>query len=312
MILPDFLEFNESGLYCKAGGFYLDPKLPVLHAVISHAHGDHARKGNSQVYAVPPTAAIVQHRFKKNAAKSFHLIPFYQSFEIGGVRLTFIPAGHILGSAQVLMEYQGVKYLYTGDYKLQTDASCEPIEFVQADVLITETTFADPGVIHPDPVEEIKKLNSFQYNVLLGAYALGKSQRLIHLIHEHCPERKILVHHTILPLNKIYESFSFLPQIYEPYNRRLMKDAGQGLVYIVPPMTFNSYFRAKNVVRVFASGWRHRQESGGMELFISDHADWNDILYTIEQVQPKEIWTLHGNGSFLKQHFQDRLPVKIL
>jgi len=312
MILPDFLKFNESGLYCRAGDFYLDPQQPVMHAVISHAHGDHARRGNSQVYATRPTAVVMQHRFKKNAAKDFHLIPFHQPFTIGDVHLTFIPAGHILGSAQVLMEYQGVKYLYTGDYKLQHDEACEPIEFVKADVLITETTFADPKVQHPDPVEEIKKLNEFPHNVLLGAYALGKSQRLIHLIYQHCPQRKILVHHSILPLNKIYESFSFLRPVYEPYNRRLMKDTDQGLVYIVPPMTFNSYFRAKNVVRVFASGWQHRQEAGGLELFVSDHADWNDILYTIEQVQPSEVWTLHGSGKFLKQHFEGRLTVKIL
>lgn len=312
MILPDFLEFNEWGLFCKAGGFYLDPQQPVLHAVISHAHGDHARKGNANVYCTAPTAAVMRCRFKKNAARDFHIFTFDEPFELGGVRVTFIPAGHILGSAQVLMEHQGVRYLYTGDYKLQDDPACEPVEFVQADVLITETTFADPRVAHPDPVEEIKKLNNFQHNILLGAYALGKSQRLIHLLHQHCPQRKILVHHTILPLNKIYESFSFLPPVYEPYNRRLMKDAGQGLVYIVPPMTFNSYFRAKNVVRIFASGWQHRQESGGMGLFISDHADWNDILYTVEQVKPQEIWTLHGDGHFLKQHFQAVIPVKVL
>src|SRR5690606_37172973 len=143
-------------------------------------------------------------------------------------------------------------------FKLQQDATCEPAEIVGAVVLITETTFANPNVAHPDPVTEIEKLNSFSHNILLGAYALGKSQRLIHLINEYCPGRRILVHHSILPLNKIYESFSFLPGRYEPYNRRLMKDTGTGLVYIVPPMTFDSYFRAKNVVRVFASGWQPR------------------------------------------------------
>ncbi|HQS05939.1 MAG TPA: exonuclease, partial [Daejeonella sp.] len=93
--------------------------------------------------------------------------------------ICFIPAGHILGSAQVLMEYKGVRYLYTGDYKLQDDATCEKIEFVKADVLITESTFADPAVQHPSVSDEIKKLNLFNHNVLLGAYSLGKAQRLI-------------------------------------------------------------------------------------------------------------------------------------
>ena len=312
MIIPDFLELNDSGLYCRSGDFYLDPKEPVAIAVISHAHGDHAVRGNQTVYCTDATAAIMNLRYKREAGQEFHTCGFKQPFLINGVQITFIPAGHILGSAQVLLEYKGIRYLYTGDYKLQEDKTCEPIEFREADVLITETTFAHPDTKHPDPVTEIKKLNSSEHNVLLGAYSLGKAQRLINLINTHCPQRKILVHHTILPLNKVYELHDFPPGKYEPYNRKLMKQPGQGYVYIVPPMTFDGFLRTKNVLRVFASGWKKLQHNNDLELLISDHVDWSDILSMISEVKPKEIWTLHGDGTNLKDYFTNQIPIKIL
>ncbi|MDB5011890.1 MAG: exonuclease, partial [Daejeonella sp.] len=212
----------------------------------------------------------------------------------------------------ILLIYDDIKYLYTGDYKLQGDSTCEQIEFVEADVLITETTFANPEVLHPDPITEIKKLNQNSHNVLLGAYSLGKSQRLIDLITKHCPDRKVLVHHAITPINKIYENYGFKPGKSEPYNRKSMKLPGQNFVYLVPPMTFDSYFRAKNVIRIFASGWKKLQAQNDMELFISDHVDWNDILTMIDHVKPKEIWTLHGDGTYLKAFLKDKIPLKLL
>ncbi|WP_423149407.1 MBL fold metallo-hydrolase [Rubrolithibacter danxiaensis] len=312
MIDPDFLAFDKNGLYCREGDFYLDPQEPVKNAVISHAHGDHARSGNTRVYCTAPTRDIMQLRFKKNAAINFYPFSYHQQFNINGVGITFFPAGHILGSAQVLMEFKGMTYLYTGDFKLQPDATCEPLEFVKADVLITESTFANPLVQHPDPVSEIQKLNAVHHNILLGAYSLGKSQRIIKLINQFCPERRILVHHTILPINKVYEKFAFNLGSYQPYNRKLMKQPVTNYVYIVPPLTFDSYFRAKNVLRVFASGWKNLMAHNDLELLISDHADWKDILKMVTEVKPAEIWTLHGEGKFLKEYFSESKKVKIL
>lgn len=312
MILPDFLVFNNNGLYCKEGDFYLDPVHSVKNAVISHAHGDHACPGNQNVFCTPATESIMRLRLKKNAGQLFNAFEYRQSFTIGGVKISFFPAGHILGSAQVLMEFESHVYLYTGDFKLQQDPTCESFEFVKADVLITETTFANPSVIHPDPQSEIEKLNSSDCNVLLGAYALGKSQRLIQLINQYCPRRTVLLHHSILPITRIYDDFCFSPGKYEAYNRKLMKSPGQGFVYIVPPLTFESYFRAKGVMRVFASGWKRLQMRNDLELYISDHADWNEVLQLIRGVGPQEVWTLHGNGEYLREHFSTTLPVKIL
>ena len=112
-IIDDFLSFNTNGLYCKYGDFYLDPKEPVQTAVISHAHADHAISGNTNVYCTETTAAFMQLRYGKNAAKVFNLAAYHNAFTVGGVQITFISAGHMLGSAQVLMEYEGVRYLYT-------------------------------------------------------------------------------------------------------------------------------------------------------------------------------------------------------
>jgi putative mRNA 3-end processing factor len=310
-VKEDFLYFDKNGLYCKYGDFYIDPTQPARNAVVSHAHADHAVSGNNKVYCTEATAAFMQLRYGKNAAAMFNIAAYGQRFTIGGVEITLAPAGHMLGSAQVLMVFDGVRYLYTGDYKLQPDATCEPFEWVETDVLITESTFADPLIVHPDPVAEIQKLNDIKINILLGAYGLGKSQRLINLITEYAPQKKILVHHKIMPINAIYEKMGFPPGKYQVYSRKLMKNQEE-YVYLVPPFTFDSYLRATGVKRLFASGWKNLQVNEQDTLFISDHVDWDDILLTIKKTKPKQVWTLHGNGMHLKRQFGDDILVKLL
>ena len=178
-------------------------------------------------------------------------------------------------------------------------------------MLITESTFADPQISHPDYVAEIQKLNTIKSNILLGAYGLGKSQRLIRLINQYAPQKKILVHHRIMPLNVIYEQAGFHLGKYQLYGRKLMKTQDE-YVYIVPPFTFDSYFRAVGVKRLFASGWKNLQVNQQDTLFISDHADWNDILMAVKKVEPKQIWTLHGEGIHLKNYYHNDIFVKIL
>src|SRR5690606_10674578 len=137
--------------------------------------------------------------YRQHAARTFVEVPYRHPFSMGGVTIRFIPAGHMLGSAQVEMVYQGITYLFTGDYKRQADYTCEPLEAVPADVLITESTFADPQIAHPDPVAEMSKLKETPHHVLIGTYALGKAQRLTSLLNAYCPDRRVWVHHGILP-----------------------------------------------------------------------------------------------------------------
>ncbi|MEO6630610.1 MAG: exonuclease, partial [Mucilaginibacter sp.] len=148
-------------------------------------------------------------------------------------------------------------------------------------------------------------------NILLGAYGLGKSQRLINMISEHAPQKKILVHHRIMPINAIYQKMGIKLGKHEIYGRKLMKNQEE-FVYIVPPFTFDSYIRATGVKRLFASGWKNLQVNKQDTLFISDHVDWNDILQAVKNVNPKQIWTLHGNGKHLEKYFGNEIVVKIL
>jgi len=312
VIRQDFLQLTDNGLYCPYGDFYLDPQKPVAQAVISHAHADHAVRGNHTVFCTKATQQFMLYRYKKQAAQKFEIKDFGAVFSIKSVQIRFLPAGHMLGSAMVEMRYDGACYLYTGDYKLQSDSTCEPIELVKADVLITESTFANPNIKHPLVELEMKKLNQIESNIMLGGYALGKCQRLIKLLNEYCPDKKILVHQNILALNRLYEQMGVTIGNYQAYDRKLMKQQNKGLVYMVPPLVFNNYRRAVNVIRVFASGWERLQEKGSVALYISDHVDWDDILRTVEKVTPQEIWTLHGNGEHLKTYFENSIRVKLL
>lgn len=312
MIRADFLIKREEGLYCAYGDFYLDPLKPVKNAVISHAHGDHARPGNQYVFCTSATQKIMQLRFKKQAAQDFNSYHYKNEFSLGEVTLSFYPAGHILGSAMIKIQYEGVIYLYTGDYKLQKDSTCEPVELPKADVLITETTFANPETEHPAAEKEILKLNDIDTNILLGVYGLGKAQRITALINQFCPQKNVSVHYSIFPIHQLYNKEGYDLGKYEIYNRKTLKQNVQNQVYLIPPLTFNSYSKAKGVARVFASGWSYLQKGNDLSLYISDHVDWNDILKTIKIVEPKEIWTLHGDGSILKNYFSDTLKVRLL
>lgn len=310
MILADFLVRKPEGFYCRYGDFFIDASSPVLHNIVSHAHGDHASSGHNYVYCTHGTALFMDYRYKQRRKDSYQVKLFRTAFTIGSVEITLLPAGHILGSAQILMVYRGVRYLYTGDYKLQSDETCEAIEVQQADVLITESTFANPDIIHPDPVQEIRKLEGHASNILLGTYVLGKAQRITDLINSYCPDKKVLVHNGILPYHRLYDQHGFKKLKYEPYNRREMRQGDQNKVYLVPPMTFNSYFRATKVLRAFASGWKRLQAQNDIELYISDHVDWSDILRYIQLVAPREVWTLHGDGTVLKSYFDRTLVVR--
>lgn len=310
IILEDFLIKDDIGYYCRYGGFYIDAMSPVDNNIISHAHGDHATNGHRQMYATAATFAFMQNKFRKMDEETMLTIGFGERFELGGVSIMLYPAGHILGSAQILMEYHGIRYLYTGDYKLQEDPTCEPLELVPADVLITESTFANPHVAHPDVRNEILKMKDKAANIMLGCYTLGKAQRLTALINEWLPEREVLVHHKMYPVHRLYDILGPQQLRYALYNRKALKDGSVNKIYLVPPLTFNSYFKAKNVLKAFASGWERLQRQNDIELYISDHVDWNDILYFIEKVNPQQVWTIHGDGRHLKKHFEGTLVVR--
>ena len=311
MILDDFIIKTPIGYYCKYGDFYIDPNSAVENSIVSHAHADHASPGSLNVYCTNPTKAFMELRYKHKAARNFNVIDFNNYFNVGDVKITFLTAGHILGSAQVLMEYKTIKYLYSGDIKFQSDPTVEPTVTINADVLITETTFANPGFIHPNAEEEIKTLLSKNGPIVIGSYILGKAQRINAIINQILPDKKVYIHFDIYPYHKIYERLGAFKLDYELIQKKDIRGGREG-IYIVPPLTYQSYKIQYPYTFAFASGWDHLQ-NGQTLLKISDHMDWNELMHYIEQVKPQEIWAIHGNPEKLIEHFSNsNVRVKVL
>lgn len=303
MILDDFIVKTNIGYYCKYADVYIDPQKPVNNSIVSHAHADHACAGSNNVYCTKATEAFMKLRYKQKAARHFYTLEFRSSFTINGVEFMFIPAGHILGSAQVIMRYNGTTYLYSGDLKIQEDNTVEPIEFIKADVLITECTFANPMYMHPDPLLEIESLKELKGPIIIGTYVLGKAQRLTHLINAVLPASSVYIHYDILAYHKIYESIWNVKLNYEELQKRDLRLGSPG-IYLVPPLTYQSYQLKYPYHFAFASGWDHLQ-SKGQQLKISDHMDWSELQKYIKEVNPLEIWAIHGDSSYLTEHFKN-------
>jgi putative mRNA 3-end processing factor len=310
-VINNFIYKSNSGLYCAAGDFYIDPRKAVPVALISHAHGDHAVPTSGKVFCTAPTKAFMLHRQKRKSLPEFIVTDFAISFFIKDVKITFYPAGHILGSAQILMEYKSERYLYTGDFKIQPDDSCEKFQFVECDHLITETTFADPTYVHPDPVNELKNLLSRDTNVIIGAYALGKAQRLTKLISSNYGETNIYIHPNLESYHRIYEEYGYTIWKWKSYRKDDFND-GLKNVCIVPPIYFKKYKPEENVLKVFATGWKKSSYRCDGVLSVSDHADWPGLLELISKSGAKKVYTVHGKGNLLKEHLKGTIEVKII
>ena len=298
-----FITVTGSGMYCADGDFYLDPSRPVPNAIVTHAHADHATRDSGTIYCTPPTRMLMMSRYRNKLFSRFQDVEYRRTIQLGKVKVTFFSAGHMLGSCQVRMEHEGITYLYTGDFKTQPDASVEPFEAVAADVLITETTFANPDFIHPEPGREIQKIRTIDSPILIGAYVMGKAQRISRLLAEHCSDRKIFVHPEVGRFHSVYRDAGMDLGEWNPYRRKDFL-ASDGAICIVPPPGLLRYTRLSQVHRMFATGWKKSPVPCDSILQISDHADWTELLDVIGKVNPRQIFTLHGDGSYLKKHLE--------
>lgn len=308
----DLLRPTPKGLYCPPGDFYIDPVRPVRHALITHGHADHARAGNKKVTATPETLDIMAIRYGQDFAGQRSSAALGEVMEINGVTVSWHPAGHVLGSAQISVEKNGVKIVASGDYKRRQDPTCAPFEVVQCDVFITEATFGLPVFRHPDDHDEIakllKSLEQFPERAhLVGAYALGKAQRVIALIRQAGYQEPIYIHGAMQQLCSYYESQNIDLGPLEPAT----VDGGDkakfaGKIIIGPPSAFADKWarRFPDPVSCFASGWmrvRARTKQRGVELplILSDHADWDELTQTIKDTNAKEVWVTHGREEAL-------------
>jgi len=303
-----WLHPTDHGLYCAPGRFHIDPHRPVERAVITHGHGDHARPGNGAVLATAETLAVMRVRLGEGAGGDLQPLAYGEATAIGGVRVTLRPAGHILGSAQVVMEFEGCRAVVSGDYKRTADPTCPGFEPVACDVFVTEATFGLPVFRHEPPAKEVQKLlASLRRNPerahLLGVYGLGKCQRMIALLRQAGYDRPVYAHGALLNLCRLYERLGVplgdvrpLPEV-----ERLA-----GEIVLCPPSELSGRWqrRLADPVTAFASGWmrvrgRARQRGVELPLVVSDHADWPELMATIAETDPGEVWVTHGREDAL-------------
>ena len=313
MQINDWMALRSAGLYCSVGDFYIDPHRPVARALITHAHADHARAGHGCVWATAQTIDVMKIRYGDNCAKNFVPVDYSSKWDLGSVGVTFFPAGHILGSAQILLCYAGIRLVITGDFKRQLDPTCVPFEVVPADCLITEATFGLPVFRHPPIQQELQKLldslaSHPKSTHLLGCYALGKAQRVIMGLRALGYQETIYTHGAMQKICDYYQSQGFDLGPLEPVGRKPKKDLVGSLVLAPPSALTDRWAQAfSDVIPAMASGWlsiraRARQRRVELPLVISDHADWHDLLNTIEEVAPKQVFVTHGREDALVYH----------
>lgn len=301
MRADQILHPTENGLFCPPGGFHIDPVRPVPRALITHGHGDHARAGHGSVMATRQTLDIMAIRYGVDFAGQRQAAD--GPIQIGDVTVSFHPAGHILGSAQIAVQpSKGPKIVVSGDYCRTPNPTCAPWEPVPCDIFVTEATFGLPVFRHPDPAGEMARLLASMAEFpdrhhLIGAYALGKAQRLIALARQAGIDGPIAIHGALQRLCDYHVSQGI---DLGPLIPATADEVPAGLV-IAPPSAFASAWvqRFRDPVIGFASGWmqvraRARQRGVELPLIISDHVDWPQVTATIRELSPDEVWITHG------------------
>ena len=304
------MDFINHQLFIKDINVHIDPILPKKTAIITHGHADHARYGHDHVIATRQTIDIMKIRYGENCAKKFTALRYGQKYKIKDYQFTLYPAGHILGSAQVLVEKDNHRLVITGDYKVGKDETCANFKAIKCDTLITEATFGLPIFQHPDPKEEIVKLlTSVKKNKrnchIVGAYALGKAQRVMNLLRQHDYKETIYIHGSLEKLCNYYKKEKINIGDFDKVSKK-DKNFYEGKIIIAPPSALKDRWsrRFPNPIICMASGWmtvKQRAKQQGIEvpLVISDHSDWNELLETINKTKAKNILVTHGQEDAL-------------
>jgi putative mRNA 3-end processing factor len=307
---------TPAGLLCPAGGFHVDPWDPVDRALITHAHGDHARSGSRAYLCADPSRRLLERRFGGEA--HVESLPYGAPLEIGSVRVSFEPAGHILGSAQIRIEGPEGVWVVAGDYKRAPDPTCEPFEPIACDVFVTESTFGLP-IYRWDPTEAVIEeiLAWWDGNRVEGrtsvlfCYTIGKVQRVLAEL-ARVADRRVFVHGMMLSMIEAYREagVSMLPVESATEQPRGTKFAGE---LVLAPLSARGtpwMRRLGDHSDAFASGLMRvrgvrRQRAFDRGFVLSDHADWPALLQSITETGAGRVLATHGHAEPLARHLRD-------
>ncbi|MBO6938689.1 MAG: ligase-associated DNA damage response exonuclease [Deltaproteobacteria bacterium] len=313
------LQLTNEGLFCPAGGFHIDPWEPVERAVLTHGHGDHARPGSTRYLAPEPGRSILDKRLAtESGAPTIDTLRYGERQTIGDVSLSFHPAGHVLGSAQVRLEHRGEVWVVTGDYKRAADPTCAPFEVVRCDTLVTEATFALPIYRWPDATTEVRAIASWwRANAeagrasLLYVYSLGKAQRILAELSA-LTDQTVYTHGAIEALVERYrdEGVEMLPT--KPVQPEPKGTDWAGRLVMAPPSVRRSRWlkRFGDHETAFASGWmllRATRKQRGLDrgFTLSDHADWPALIRTVQESEAERVLCTHGRPEVLARFLRE-------
>jgi putative mRNA 3-end processing factor len=278
--------------------------------VITHGHSDHARSGHGAVLATPETLAIMAARYGEDFAAAAEPTPYGKPVTRGSVEVSLAPAGHVLGSAQAVLRWKGMTAVVSGDYKRRRDPTCPPFEPVPCNLFVSEATFGLPVFRFPPSEDEIAKLLKSvalfgDRTHLVGAYALGKAQRIIRLLREAGYDKTLYMHGALAGMNALYERHGVDLGRLAPATDTA-RNALPGEIVLAPPSAIADKWarRFADPIPAFASGWmmvraRARQRHVELPLVVSDHADWDELTLTAGELKPEELWITHGSEEAL-------------
>lgn len=311
---PSFIRFTAKGIYCVPGRFYLDPWRPVDLALITHGHGDHARWGMKKYLCHRFTEPILRLRIGNDI--EVQTVAYGEQITINGVKVSFFPAGHIVGSAQIRMEYNGRIMVYSGDYKVQDDGISTPFELVKCHEFITESTFGLPIYNWLPPEDYAEKMQTWHAKnreqgktSVFAGYSLGKAQRIMKALEG---AGRIFVHSSIARLNDAMASVGVELPDYEEVDFYENAKEVQGEIVIVPPALLDSNVIKKIPERATAicSGWMQvrgsrRWRSADAGFAVSDHADWHGLLQTVKATGAERIYVTHGQTEVFSKYLNE-------
>ncbi|WP_299227837.1 ligase-associated DNA damage response exonuclease [uncultured Psychroserpens sp.] len=308
------VKFTKKGIYCIPGKFYLDPWFPVDYAVISHGHADHAKWGMKHYLCHDDSKAILKHRIGSDI--TIESLPYNRQKVINGVQVSFFPAGHIIGSAQVRLEYKGYVVVFSGDYKVKNDLLTTPFEPIKCHEFITESTFGLPIYNWLEEEQLQQQMHDWVLNnqsknrtsVFLG-YSLGKAQRIMKLMEG---LSDIYVHSAIHNINQAVNTSGISLPKTKLWTVNSNKKDIQNKIVIVPPALLGSNMikRIPNAATAICSGWmqirgNRRWQSVDAGFAVSDHADWNGLLTAVKATEAEKVYVTHGSQAAFSKYLNE-------